>query len=363
MEASYPETEPDQPELEGTAAHWVAADVLKRYQAGEVPVDSDYLGTITEEGVVVTPEMWDAVDGYICKVMRSVGGRANVGHLHVEQKIQIPIFENTIEGTPDVWYVNPSDNSLHIWDFKYGWGIVEAFYNWQLLCYALGVVHNLRAGVVHVYKIVLHVHQPRPYHPDGPVRQWVINPSLLDSYAIQLSEAVIRAKLPNPPLKVGRHCKDCKASHSCPALGESVYTMLDFIGKSLPDELQGSDLGKHLTCLRDLKSLVDGRLDSIEVQALSHIKSGVSVPGWVAEPKSNMRIWAVDTASVKAMGELMGVSTVVEKPITPAQAEKAGVDKKVVNSLVDKRPGELGLRPQAASKTAEKVFDRSVNSK
>ncbi len=360
LEALYPEPESSFPALEGNTAHAVAADILKRYQAGEVPVNEDYLGKeMGGFGVVVTEDMVDGVNLYIREIARAIGGRKNIQHLHVEELVKIPLVSGDIEGTPDIWYFLPADNSLHLWDLKFGWGVVEAYYNWQLICYALGLFQTLTAAGVHPYRIVFHIVQPRAQHADGPVREWEINPTLLKGYAPRINASKESMELPNPPLKVGRHCADCKAAHTCPALGESVYTMLDYVGTSTAVELQGASLGAHLTRLRDLKILVDERLDSVEIQALEVIKQGVPVPGWVTSPKSSRRVWDVTTEEIKAMGELVGVVTVVDKPLTPTQAEKAGVDKDVVATLIKRVSGELKLLPQNPEKTADKVFGSS----
>ena len=361
MEARYPEGEPDYATQEGTVAHMVAADCLKRYQAGEVPVDADYLECTPLPGVFVTEEVMSGVNEYLLGIFRVIGGRGNIGKVWVEHKVTAPIGEFLLSGTPDAFYYDDIENRLHIWDFKFGWGIVEAFNNWQLLCYAAGAMWEMGKGNTHPHDMSLHVVQPRPYHPEGPVRSWGLTPDVLQGSVGYILSAISQSRLANPPLKVGRHCRDCKASHGCPALGESIYTAMEYLGKSVPDELEGKDLGVHLTRLRDLHALVKERLDSVEVQALSHITGGCVVPGWVAEPKSVKREWAegVGVPEVKALGELLGVATVTEKPLTPAQVEKAGVDKGLVDALVSRKKGALGLRPQSPNKTAEKVFSKS----
>lgn len=364
LESAFPPTGEDDPmTLEGSFAHAIACDVFKRYQVGEVPVDSDYLGSIDDKGVVVTPDMWGIINVYIREVLRSIGGRDNIQLLQVEERVDISLPDPngpvcfTLEGTPDLRYVK--DDTLHVWDYKHGWGIVEAYYNWQLVCYAVGICQMLGASAP--YKIALHVVQPRPYHVDGPVRTWNINPTILRECATKIGAAIRSSMMVDPPLKPGRHCRDCDASTYCPALGESIYTMLDYAGRSLPRVLQGGDLGKHLTCLKDLKTLVDERLESIEGQVLDAITSGNSVPGWEGARGRTKREWNVGVDTVKLIGEYYGVDTVKSVPITPIQAESAGVSPFVVQTFERRIPGSLRLVPQRLDKTAEKVFDKSVN--
>src|SRR3546814_2922085 len=113
IEAPFPDVESEDAK-EGTAAHWVAAQVLGGHMQLEELTDR-----AAPNGVIVTGEMVEHVESYIAAV-----GTPAV----VEQELPtaIPGVET---GTPDARRVVGPNG--YIWDLKYGYGIVEVRDWWQ----------------------------------------------------------------------------------------------------------------------------------------------------------------------------------------------------------------------------------------
>ena len=154
LEALYPSTERSEAELEGEAAHLVAKIAL---EIMDVPTDIP--------GVVITQDMADGAKLY----MDHVYGIACETHLNIEERIDIPRIHPLAWGTPDCWMY--SNHELHIWDYKFGFGFVEVFENWQLIAYAAGILDRLKVnGIQDQYiTVYMHIVQPRSFHRDGPI--------------------------------------------------------------------------------------------------------------------------------------------------------------------------------------------------
>ena len=104
LEELYPDTENEYAK-EGTAAHWVAAQVL----SGEHTLD-ELTDRAAPNGVIVTGEMVEHVQTYIDVVPQPV---------IVERLLPSGIL-GVEDGTPDALRVDGRHG--HIWDFKYGLG-------------------------------------------------------------------------------------------------------------------------------------------------------------------------------------------------------------------------------------------------
>lgn len=357
MESCFPEDDSGQAALEGQAAHWVASETLDQYADGEVPCSSDFLGKQAPNGVVITEEMIDAVNVYIRDVIEVVGSREALQNIYVEHVVEVPCVHPNNRGTLDGG-AHISIDRLVIWDFKYGWGIVDVYENWQLLDYALGVLSAKQAaGGTLPQEIELRVVQPRPYHPEGPARSWVVPLADMDRYCRIMSRAASEAIIAEGILTPGNHCDHCRARHSCPALQQTVFAARDYAEQALPDVLSGDTLSRELDFLNEMEKLVKARKSGIEAQALTEIKQGVTIPGWVAEAKPGRRKWAVSDAEVIELGNMAGVDLSKPGVKTPAQAEKSKLSKEMVDAFVTRDPGELKLYRRDPNK-AEKVFSK-----
>ena len=173
--------------------------------------------------------MADAVATYVNLVQESMIGLES-GKSFVELKFHYPKLHELFRGTADfVFHAPDPDHRLHVWDFKYGQGVVvEADHNAQLMYYAAGVAINTE-GVYN--SVVLHIVQPRAQHSEGPHRQCEIElTELFDWLSFTLIPAMNKA-LESDETNAGSHCRFCPVRfYKCPAherVQEEIREMLD----------------------------------------------------------------------------------------------------------------------------------------
>lgn len=120
-----------------------------------------------------------------------------------------------LTGTSDVVLI--SDDHLGISDLKYGYGLVEAPENTQLMIYLSGAVQKFGARPSYSVEIM----QPRPLHPDGPNRLVEVTPAELDEFNDRLEAAIEGNYAPNPKCNPGDWCMNyCRAAGFCRALAK-----------------------------------------------------------------------------------------------------------------------------------------------
>lgn len=325
LQAQFPEPEGDSVYAEeGTQAHGVAAEQLALSLAPAL--------------IPSGPEMAQAVGMYVTAVRAA----HNNGKLHIEEQISVrSVHPDRCWGTCDLWWYDSAADILHVWDFKYGWGLVEARYNWQLLVYAAGICETVQAG-----QIMLHIVQPRPYHPDGPHRTWTITlADLMVLVAERLAPAAELATGENPPLQTGPHCRYCDALYYCPAAAQAVGHAVDVACTCASPTLPPEQIGFELSVLRRASEIITHRLAATEQTALSMIKGGTVIPGWTSGFTPGRKKWT-DEAQVRAMAGMYGLD--LNKPpelITPPQAINLGLPADVVKMYVTQEAGKAKLEP------------------
>lgn len=333
------------PQMEGIAAHWVMEQ-----QVSGVPVD-----TTAPNGITVTPEM---VEGAV--VFHEELLRLN-GEISIEHEVDIPLITPDSEGAElkgrmDAAVVRTNDMALYVLDYKFGWGIVEPYENYQLICYALGAISKFFPNI-YPNNIHLGIVQPRPYHPEGAVRYWSLSAVELLKYADRVMFAYREAKSDSPSLKAGLHCMNCPARVNCIANQKEVYLLSDALVQRTPAVMAPQTLGREIKFLQYLTSMAEARLSGLEPVALEYIKSGIRVEGWGAAPGRGNREWSREESEIIALGKMYGVQMSDTKIKSPAKAEAAGLPKTVVNSVSRKTPGELKLVP-CREETAQTIFKR-----
>lgn len=257
-----------------------------------------------------------------------------------------------IRGTYDVSFVDKR-GWLHISDLKYGFGIVEVKPNWQLLGYAIGEV--IRRGIAFP-KIVLTIEQPRPHHEDGPSREWVMDYAELLGYKEQIEQRMEAIASGARDLQTGPQCKYCAATaEACPAFNRLFYRALEVSYQFTQDSINEDELSRQLDQAKRAEEVLEIRLKSLKELAVSRIKSGKLVPNYIAEQSLSDRQWkpGLNPNTIKM---LTGKSIVQEKMLSPAQAEKAGLDKKFVNAMVTRHFLGQKLVRKDAGKEADKIF-------
>lgn len=334
LEAAFPDVESEDAR-EGTAAHWLVAQVLGGHHALDELTDRP-----APNGVMITGDMVEHAETYVATVPPGVV---------VERVIASPI-PGVDDGTPDALRVDGRYG--HIWDFKYGWSIVEAPGNWQLACYivALFAKHGWELDQVTAYIV-----QPRPYHPDGRTRSWKVTRDEAIALYHALAAAAQRAQAPDAPAITGPHCRDCRALHACEAARRAGLNAVDVAYQGAAAPPTGDALGAELRTLKRAVDAIKLRLDALESHAIAVIDAGQVIPGWSLDRAYGRRRWK-DDSQVPLLAAIAGVELMERKPVSPAQAEKAGVDKALVNQFTTTPETGRKLVERDGSTKAARVF-------
>jgi hypothetical protein len=346
----------DQPQsddaIEGIAAHFVAFTVLSGQHADPL----EWVERRTPSGFVVTPDMAEFIDDFTGEVLAR--SKFAPPERFVDYQIDFSLTpEIAIRGRVDCAAYHKDTKTLHIDDLRYGWRIVEPFENWELIAKAIGFLaeKNFEPD-----RIVFTIFQPRPFHPEGPVRTWEIDVPTLLTYQIRMSAAL--ANLSND-LLTGPHCANCSAIANCTAARLAALNAIEAIGEAFNDDIPDAALAYELSNLERAADAIELRRNALKELGTHRIKSGRTVEGWTVEAAYGHRKWN-DGLTADALAAMTGNKVnfnQTPKLISPAQAQKAGVDETVVNSLA-KRPfiGERLVRFNASKKGA-KLFNTKGN--
>lgn len=355
LQRRYPERDNDEARA-GDASHWVASSCLTTKNLNPEHLIEQRAPNNEE----VTPEIAEAAQMYIDDIRRICTDNGLFQGLQVEQPVTIDRVHPQCWGTPDANVFDKNRGILYVWDYKYGWGIVEAFENWQTICYAIGLIDRIRGygnpnfSDEHI-QVCMRIVQPRPPHEDGRIRTWTVRASDLRTYANILHMAAHRAMEADAKTTSGPHCRYCSARHVCPAYHRSVGYALDVTSHNVPNELPPAAIGAHITELRRAKDYIMWMLSAREEQALTLVRKGGLIPGYAPEHGRGRLTWTRPKSEIAALGDLCGVD--VRKPVdvlTPTQAMKEGMDESMVQKYSKIRKTDLKLVPE--SEKAKKVF-------
>lgn len=243
--------------------------------------------------------------------------------------------------------------SLYVDDNKYGWGIIEVRENWQLLGYAIGEV--IRRGVA-FEEIVLRIHQPRPHHEDGTTREWRLTYAELLSYKEKIEVRMEQIAAGDKTLQTGSQCKYCPASgEACPAFNRLFYRALEVSTEFTQDQIDEAELARQLDHVGRAVEVIKIKSDSLKELAVSRIKGGKIIPGYLTENSLGNRSWKPGI-SPEAIEMLTGKRIVEEVMLSPAKAEKIGIPKEFVNALVDRPFLGQKLIKKDHSEVGNKIF-------
>lgn len=343
MNARFPEIEPEQAALEGTAAHWGLAEAVARFPEAEL-----HVGEVAPNGVLIDQEMLEAIECFEIAI-----DPVREQELHVEKKMHGTRVHPTLNwGTPDLWtFQFPV---LDVFDFKYGHEFVEVYENWQLINYVLFILELLGVRDEKI-TVRMHVVQPRSYTPEGVHRTWTVEASDLRGHANILTHAAAAATKPEPIASPGPWCKHCPGRHACTMLQRVALSSIEQSGHRLPVELPPEAVGLELRMLQRAQTMLAARVTGLEEQATGLLRKGQPVPGYAMESVAGRQVWGRPIAEVVALGAAMGVT--LDKPgvLTPNQAIDKGLPAELVAAYVAPRSNALKLVSNNDSK-ARRVF-------
>jgi hypothetical protein len=356
LEQQYPDREDSPYSKEGKAAHWAANTILK------VGIDN-FKAKIAPNGESITNEMiegaklyYNSVKAHYDKALEqqyllptSSETFSKVSDIHIEEILHISSIHPRCFGTPDCWFIQ--NNTLFLFDYKFGHGQVEVYENWQLLEYAAGILQN--NPVEHVIFFIV---QPRSFHREGQVRQWAVSQQKLNYYFETLKIAENNAAQVLAPCFVSSECKRCTARHVCPTLQINALDSVDISLHNTPNDLDEGNLGKELAVLKHAAMILDARITGLEEQAKFMITKGKRVPGFKLDSVSNREVWTKSVDEIIVLGKLLGINLTKDPTIvTPAQARKLGVEDYILNGYISRQKGALKLIEEDIT-DASKIF-------
>jgi Protein of unknown function (DUF2800) len=290
---------------------------------------------------------------YALPLFDEIMSKAN-GKVLCEQKIDWQTRSGIwIKGKYDASFIH--DGKLYIDDFKYGWGIVEAKNNWQLLGYAIGEV--IRRGIA-FEKIVMRIHQPRPHHEEGSTRSWELSYSELLEYKEKIEARMDHIKAGEQGLQTGSQCKYCPAAaERCPAFNKMFYRTLEYVHEFVQDGITDEELSFQLDLINRANDVLKIKLDSLKALAIDRIKNNHIIPNYVNEPKYGYRDWKPDV-DPEVIKMLTGIDIRETVLLSPAKAEKIGLKKDIVNAMVDRPYKGMDLVRKDVNETGKKIFNK-----
>lgn len=315
---------------EGDAAHWLCEQVFhKKFTADEL------IDRKAPNGVFITAEMVEYCQRYIDYICE-VGGAVEHQTNHA-----------SIRGRADHVIINEIE--AFISDFKYGWGIVEPFENWTLLSHAIAIFETNP----NIANFTLRIFQPRPFHPEGDMREWYLTSEQLVTYRDKLYAALNN---PSDQLQTSNHCYRCPSMGLCPAAQLAAMNALEVTHEAFNSEPTDDRLEWFLDTLTRASKILDQSLNAYEEIAKHRLTEGKMLKNYgLAKSLSNAK-WKdmVDADFIKAMS---GVD--VSKPadmITPTQAIKKGVPETIVKSLSYRQEGAVKLVREDVQKKLKKLL-------
>jgi hypothetical protein len=302
---------------EGKAAAWLIGEMI----SDRLTRDVSPVGITAPNGWVIDAEMTEHCRNYVTYVQ----GHIHTGTLLTEHSISIG---DEITGRCDTAIIDHARAEVHVFDFKYGWRLVEVAQNPELLCYGC-------AMMPHGYNLVLHIYQPRPFHPDGIARMWAIGHHMALIRRNDLRLAAARAGAPGCEGTPGEHCRDCPGRGSCQALAATTYAAFEVVRDSRLAKMDAKQLSAELEFLELAEACIKERKAGIVAEAEGRIAGGEFVAGWELQPKTGNRVFTVDAAKVHMM---TGIHPFKQVQVSPAELERMGASKTVVKTITTSPP-------------------------
>lgn len=286
IEAKFPDVETDFA-AEGTLAHAICATKLKEALGQAHPEEDTEVHDLWDKYYNV--EMEEYTDSYVDTVLQAYNEarqKTTDATLLVEQRLDFGKRVPESFGTSDAIIV--ADNTLHVFDFKYGKGVkVSADHNPQMMIYALGA-YDAFSLEYDIRTISMSIVQPRLANFDT---YEIIVSDLLDWSDTELEPKAKEAFGKEGEMHPGDWCRFCKAKGQCKAL--ALHCLIETLPNS--GTLSNAEIGRILPQI----SLIKDWCSAIEDTALGKIMNGEEIEGWkVVEGRSVRKI--SDVESVKA---------------------------------------------------------------
>lgn len=341
---------------------------LPKQETGPAAMEGTAFGELCEQMIkqkTITPQVgsnasngifWDADAWFYAKQCVSEVTSCATSEISTEYRIDW-MTESGIEitGTLDVCYT--MGDVLCVDDFKYGWKIVEAKENWQLLGYVIGLWLKAKQNGTNFEKFRVRIIQPRPHHEDGWVREWWLTPGDVLIYKREIEDRMMQISKGVKQLNTGPQCKYCEAAaESCPAMNRAFYAAVDYTMDTFEqDTLSEEDIAAQVKLIKRIEDIVKIKSDSLTELARQRINQGKLIPGYVIEQSYGHRQWQ-NWVTPEALEAMTGKNLRVTEMLSPAKAEKLGIPRSVVTQLTSKPFSGNKLVAKDGTDVGNKIF-------
>lgn len=357
MAAAHPAPEDTVEAREGTAAHHLLAMRL-----WGVVLE---LGDLAPNGEPITKEMMTCTNGMVRDIEALRQAYDDLEEC-TEQVVYMPsVHPRQNWGTSDWFAISRKGRRIWLKDYKHGHRYVDAWENWQLSDYLLGVINHFQISDYEKWTASLAIYQPRSYHPDGEVKEWELGGHKFRDLSAKLAAAAVEATGPNPKMRTGDHCGDCSGNINCPAFLRSVENAIDLSMRGVPHDMTPEAKGTLRTMVEIASTRLKGMATGQDADIEANIRAGTHIPGWELKPTRPRLAWTCSVAEVHYLGVMMGVPlatveeaggiTVVSAVLTPKQAMDAGIDEAVIMAYAE-RPSAALKVAQSSAHEAAKAF-------
>lgn len=318
---------------EGNAAHWLAEQV---FHGANV---EDLIGQKAPNGLFITDDMIEYCQEYL-EFITTNGCEVESDTSHTGNGWEI-------RGRADC--IKFVDSILTIADLKYGWRIVNPEMNWTLISHAIAwcIKHQCAPQ-----EIKFKIFQPRPFHPLGTVREWVINYTDLMSYYKELIETL---EYPSCKVCSGSQCYKCQCLSQCPAAQIATMNAIDIAETAFDSEIDDDKLTWMLTNLKRAQEILKQSYEAYEDLAMHRLKAGNHLKGFGIKQALGQTTWD-KTVNADFIKTMCGIDITVDKLMTPAQAKKAGVPEELIKQCTYRPDNGFKLVGVDEQKLANKMF-------
>lgn len=333
---------------EGTLAHAIAEVKLKK-RFGLIS-DSEYKTALAalRADPLYQSEMEGFTDTYVDEITRICMAFPEKPYIVVEKRLDMGHIVPDCFGTADC--VVQYGTMLHIFDFKYGKGVmVSAENNPQLRLYALGAVreYSVFSEIKTVFMTIIQPRLDNVQSASMPVND-------LTAWGEALGRRVRGALVTGGEFVAGEHCRFCKARAVCRERAKSLLTLEEPKARADGGEtLSDDEIGDILMRAQTLDNWV-GALEEYVRDKLLH---GGEVKGWKLVEGRSVRTIA-DTE--KAFAELTAAGFESDmlyerKPLGLTALEKLCGKKKLtelIGQYITKPSGKPTLVPESDKRKA-----------
>ena len=328
---------------EGTAAHALCEHKLKKAlkKRSKRPV-SDYNCDEMEECT-------DAYTEYVIEQYEEAKRCCKDPIILIEQRLDFSCYVPDGFGTGDCIII--SDETLHIIDFKYGFGVlVESEENPQMMLYALGAL-GIYDALYDIKDVSMTIFQPRREN----ISTWTIPVEQLKAWAEdELMPKAQMAYNGDGEYIPGEWCTFCKAATKCRARAEEKLKLARHEFK-LPPLLTDAEIEEVLTILPELTKWANEITAYATDAAVNH---GKEWHGFKVVEGRSVRKYR-DEEKVAETAKEHGYTDIYRQSLIPMTEMQKLMGKatfeEILGNLIYKPPGKLTLVPNTDKRPAVNV--------